>query len=155
MSLAPEATARIEALAEQLTRQADRYRAVLALAERQQHALARQDMPEFNALLEEKAVLMAGLADVDQTMAENRAAWEAGRDRVEEELRERLRGCIEEIRTLLKRLLDIEQDCEAQLQAAKSGVADALRQVGQGRRALQSYRAATPPAGSGRLDVGG
>lgn len=154
MTPASHAT-QIEALVRQLGEQAEHYRGVLAFAERQQAALTAQDMAEFNALLAEKAGLMDTIARLDLAMAQNRAVWDAQRDDLDETLRSRVRAAVEEVRGLLEHVLETELACEAQLQEAKGGLTQELRQLGHGQRALESYRTAAPPTPAPRLDLGG
>lgn len=155
MSAAPEVIARVDAFAAQLAEQAAVYREVLSLTDRQQEALAAQDLAGFNALLGEKATRMEQLAALDDAMAENRAQWEAHREAIDDAQRDRLRTTVDNIRGLLQRLIDVESECEQRLQDVQAGVARDLRQLGQGQRAMRSYGAGPPPPKRGRLDVGG
>ena len=155
MSLDAATTAQVETFAEQLGAQAERYRALLALGERQRQALEGDDLAAFHELLGQKATLVAEIGAADEAAAQNRAVWDAHRDAVPEALRERLRAVVEEIRRALEQSLAVEQACEARLHAAKTHVAQDLDQVGRGRRALASYRPAPPPVQSRHLDLGG
>lgn len=155
MSLDGATAARIQSFADTLDAQAERYRSILALGEAQAAALAEHDLAAFTDLLGRKAGLMAEIAGLDADAMSHRAVWEAHRDEVEEPLRGRLRGVVEELRGLLERLLTMERACEVQLATTKADVARELNVLGQGKQALRSYQPPPADAPRRRLDLGG
>ncbi len=148
-------TTQVERFAEQLDAQAGHYRAVLALGAEQAAALERHDLVAFHTLLARKSTLLGEIAGLEEQNSPYRAVWEAHREDLAGPVRDRLRGVVDELRTLLEQLLEMERACEAKLAATKLDVERELTQLGRGRQALQSYQPRPTAAPTRRLDLGG
>ncbi len=123
-----------------LRAQAELYRTLLALAKRQAAEISARNIKGFIAALDEKKLVLEEIGSLELTAAPLRHAWESQSEVVTDQTRARVRSLVEEIRTLLQQLLEVEMESQTELGVVKDTVEEELRQVTTGPEAIRSYK---------------
>jgi len=123
-----------------LNAQAELYRTLLDLAKKQTQEIAGKNLDAFMQTLEEKKKVITEIGDIELATIPLRESWEAHKDTASEETRAKLRSVVDEIRTVLEELLQIESASQQRLGITKDMVEEELRQISTGTRAMSSYK---------------
>ena len=129
-------------LEQELRVQAELYRALLELARRQAKEISREDIDSFMLLLEEKRKIIEKIGEIELSTGHLREFWESHKEEVGERTRTKLRSVVDEIRTLLEELLELESHSQSELGIAKGEIEEEIRQLNVGKTAMRSYRRA-------------
>jgi len=130
----------IEEFRNKLLAQAELYGTLLDLTKRQALEIERESLDAFTQLLEEKRRIVEEIGEIELTTAPLREFWERHKDEASEPLRAQLRAVVDEIRTLLEQLLQLESQSQQRLGLTKEMIEEEIRQVGIGAKAVHSYK---------------
>lgn len=129
----------VEKLERLLNVQAGLYRELLGVARRQAEEISTESLDTFVRILEEKKTIIDKIGELETEAQLLRAFWEQHREEVEEDNRARLRSVVDEIRTLLEELLEVESESQQKLGGTKDTVEEQIRQISIGPEAMRSY----------------
>ncbi len=148
-----EAPAALDAarLMELLRQQRDSYRDLGRLAERQRRLIAEDDPGELLSLLGRRQKLTQELVEMGRQLAPHRENWAATRDALDPRDRQLAEHMLAEVRELLGKIIEGDEQDARSLSARKTHTAAELGTTRAERQAIAAYAAtAGPPAG--RLD---
>ncbi len=131
---------KVERFEQTLRAQAELYRTLLGLAKRQSEEISAENTDAFVRLLEKKKKVMEEIGELELTADPLRTFWETNREKISEQTRANLRSVVDEIRTLLEELLELESKSQRRLGITKDTVQEQIRQLSVGPEAMRSYR---------------
>jgi hypothetical protein len=130
---------------EKLRAQAELYGVLIALARRQIDQISARDVDALTLSLERKKTVVDEIEQIEMAADPLRRFWEAHKDEVSEPIRGRLRAVVDEIRTLLEELLEIEAGSQQKLGMTKDELEEQLQDLSDEKRAMHSYAPKTDP----------
>lgn len=139
MEPAEQMEQKIERFEQKLRAQAELYRTLLGLTRRQAEEMSEENVDAFVLFLEEKKKVVGEIEDIEASAGPLRSFWETHRDDVSESTCAKLRAVVNEIRTLLEEILELEAGSERKLGAAKDSLEEQIRQLSVGSKAMHSY----------------
>ena len=139
MELSEHIEENVELFEQKLKAQAELYRTLLGLARRQAQEISTDNVDAFVLLLEEKKKIVEEIGKIEIMADPLRKFWEAHREEVGEPTRVKLRSAVNEIRTLLEELLEIESRSQQELGLTKDTVEEEIRRLNVGTEAIRSY----------------
>lgn len=128
-----------ELFEQKLLAQAGLYRTLLTLARRQAEEISTENVDAFVLLLEEKRKVVSEIEALEMAADPLRRFWETHKDEVDETIRARLRGVVDEMRGLLEELLELESQSQRKLGMTKDALQEQMRQLSTGAQAMHSY----------------
>ena len=130
---------KIELFEQKLRAQAELYRSLMDLARKQAEKISAENVDELVLCLEEKKRVVEEIEAIEVDAAPLREFWEANKDNADEQIRAGLRAAVDEIRTLLEELLELEAQSQRKLGASKDALQDQIRDLSTGSQAISSY----------------
>lgn len=124
---------------EKLRAQAELYGTLIELARQQVDQISARDVDALTLSLERKKTVVEEIEQIEMAADPLRRFWEAHKDEVGEPARGRLRAVVDEIRTLLEELLEIEAGSQQKLGMTKDELEEEMRELNDGTRAMHSY----------------
>lgn len=131
---------KIGQLEEKLRAQADLYRTLLDLAERQTEEISNKNIDPFVLLQEKKKKIIEEIGQIEIEVAPLRKLWETHREEIGDAHREGVRTVVYEIRTILEKLLQLESRSQDELGIIKDEKSEQIRDLDAGMKAARSYR---------------
>lgn len=137
-------------IVELLAEQCGLYRRLRELALRQRGLIAGDRPDALLAVLQERQELVRAVTRINERLAPLRREWDARLAELPPDARRRAGELLDEMQTLLGRIIDDDRQDGALLAARKQVVADVLSGLSGGRAAQDGYArgAARPKAGS-------
>lgn len=142
----------LEELLADLGRQRDLYRALMVLASRQEQALQGSDTGVLLEIVELKRRLLTAGEEVDRHLAPWRERWSELRDALSTADRARIESLVDEVGTVLKDLLALEDRCTKIAEQGVASTGEEIRKVVEARKVQSAYKPAPPPADSRFID---
>ena len=130
---------KVKELERRLKIQAELYRSLLGLAKQQVHEISAQNLDVFMTVLEQKKTIIEKIGEVEAEIRPLRDYWESHKEEAAEKDRKKLRSVIDEIRSVLEELVDVESRSQKELGSAMNTVEEQMRQLSVGPEALRSY----------------
>ena len=124
---------------QKLGAQAELYRALIVLAREQVDEIPAEDVDTLMLSLDKKRKVIDEIEQIEVAAEPLRRFWESRKDDVAEPVRAGLRVVVDEIRTLLEELLEIEEAGRRKLGITKDEIEDQIQQLSAGPRAMRSY----------------
>jgi len=124
---------------EKLRAQAKLYTVLIDLARKQADQISARDVDALTLSLEQKKSVVSEIEEIEMAAGPLRRFWETHKDEVGEPTRARLREVVDEIRTLLEELLEIEAGSQRKLGITKDALEEELQELSNGARAIHSY----------------
>lgn len=144
-----------EAVVSLLRRQVALYERLEQFAERQRLFVSREDTQQLLSLLGERQRISTELAEISGRLEPVRRDWSSFRERMDAGAREEAERLWHESKTLLKRVLDRDEEDARVLAARKELVGRSLQSTRGAADALGAYGRKTPAgAPPVRLDEG-
>jgi hypothetical protein len=140
-----------EAVREHLARQAEAYREVLALCERQVAAIRDGDTDALMTVLNGKQAVMQRIETASASAAEALAAWEDCKGALDADARTPVEAAHEEIKETLAAVLRLEEEGREALSARTDRQGEQLKTMQRGKQMLRAYGAPKPNDGGGRF----
>lgn len=134
-------------LIELLEEQRTLFRQLRRLADRQQALIQADDVKPLLGLLADRQRLVDGLLGVNEQLAAYRKNWSAVYSGLDEGLRRRIAGLLEEANASFGTILQCDSRDSAALSAKRQEVGGRLMAVGNGSRARAAYAAASGGTG--------
>ena len=130
---------KVEKLEHKLRIQAELYRSLLGLAKQQAQEISPDNLDVFMTVLEQKKTIIEKIGEVETEIRPLRDYWESHKEKAAEKDRRKLRSVVDEIRTVLEELVEVESRSQKELGSAMDTVQDQMRQLSVGPEALRSY----------------
>lgn len=130
---------KVELFERKLRAQAELYRGLISLAREQIDQISAESVEALVPFLEKKKRIIDEIEQIEMAADPLRRFWEEHKDEVGEPVRARLKAVVDEIRTLLEELLEIEAAGQRQLGITKDALEEQLQQLSDGPRAVRSY----------------
>jgi hypothetical protein len=124
---------------EKLRAQAELYGVLIGLAQQQVDQILARDVDALTLSLEKKKAVVDEIEQIEMAADPLRRFWEAHKGEVGEPARARLRAAVDEIRTLLEELLEIEAGSQQKLGLTKDELEEQLQELNDEKRAMHSY----------------
>lgn len=124
---------------EKLRAQAELYSVMIGLARKQVDQISARDVDALTLSLEQKKTVVDEIEQIEMAADPLRRFWESHKDEVGEPTRVRLRAVVDEIRTLLEELLEIEAGSQRKLGITKDTIEEQMQELSDGARAVNSY----------------
>lgn len=138
-----------------LERQREAYHRLRTLADRQSAVIAHDDPQALLTILADRQKLVDDLGRCHLALARFRRNWPAVMERLDEGLRTRVRGLLEENDRTLASVLDSDKEDAQRLAAKQEGARPLLSAAADKDRASREYAAASRIAPSARTDASG
>jgi hypothetical protein len=130
---------KVELFEEKLRAQAELYSVMIGLARKQVDQISARDVDALTLSLERKKTVVDEIEQIGMSADPLRRFWESHKDEVGEPTRMRLRAVVEEIRTLLEELLEIEAGSQRKLGITKDALEEQMQELSDSARAVHSY----------------
>ncbi len=127
----------VEAIIGLLEKQAQIYRKMLDLSAEQREQMSNPD--KVNKLLLQKASLVKEIEKADLSLSEFKEKWNKDKGIFNSDEQNEISRRFEEIGSLLRSLLEIEQECIMKAEQAKQENKKEMKKVNIGKKALGSY----------------
>ncbi len=127
----------VEAIIGLLEKQAQIYRKMLDLSAEQREQMSNPD--KVNELLLQKASLVKEIEKADLSLSEFKEKWNKDKGIFNSDEQNEISRRFEEIGSLLRSLLEIEQECIMKAEQAKQENKKEMKKVNIGKKALGSY----------------
>ncbi len=127
----------VEAIIGLLEKQAQIYRKMLDLSAEQREQMSNPD--KVNKLLLQKASLVKEIEKADLSLSEFKEKWNKDKGLFNSDEQNEISRRFEEIGSLLRSLLEIEQECIMKAEQAKQENKKEMKKVNIGKKALGSY----------------
>ena len=130
---------KVQLFGEKLRAQAELYSVLIGLARKQVDQISARDVDALTLSLEQKKTVVDEIEQIEMAADPLRCFWESHKDEVGEPTRVRLRAVVDEIRTLLEELLEIEAGSQRILGITKDALEEQMQELSDGARAVHSY----------------
>ncbi|RLF02342.1 MAG: hypothetical protein DRJ64_09470 [Thermoprotei archaeon] len=127
----------VEAIIGLLEKQTQIYRKMLDLSAEQRDQMSNPD--KVNELLLQKASLVKEIEKADLSLSEFKEKWNKDKGIFNSDEQNEISRRFEEIGSLLRSLLEIEQECIMKAEQAKQENKKEMKKVNIGKKALGSY----------------
>lgn len=141
----------IAALVEGLAEQKRLYVDMEVLAARQKAILEADDHAALARLLAEKQAILAQVGAAETRIAEAKLRWKDLRERIDAERRAEVERLVEEVGAVLQRLMALEAEGHAMLQARRRRTAEELQTLWKTKRIPGAYGPAPKGPGEPRF----
>lgn len=115
------------------------YQKLLDLAESQVRALSEDQRDVAIGIIQEKGAVIAELQRMEDSIAEPREKWQQFQESFPVEKREVLAHLIEEIREMIQKIIEKDEESEIILRHWTEQSAQAIQQARQSAQAAQAY----------------
>lgn len=134
----------VAALAEGLAEQKRLYLDMEGLASRQKGILEADDHAALARLLAEKQAILGRIGAIETRIADVKLRWKDLREQIDADRRADVENRVEEVGAVLQRLMALEAEGHALLEARRRQTLDHLRQVTRSRQLPKAYGPPSP-----------
>lgn len=129
----------VEIFLDGLRRQQTKYRELAAVAEEQKKVLDGADIDALMGLVERKRVIMGEIEELEKTLAPVKGRWASLRASLDETVIREVEAAVEETKTILQALVQLEDEARVVLERQRVSTADQLKELMTKKRARGAY----------------